>query len=468
MMLLTLMLAGDLDRTQLPATLEVGDFELPTAQRATLSNGVEVVLVENHELPLFELRVVFRTGGWTDPAGQEGLAGASLDMLNEGAGELDAVAISTQARTLGSSVWTSARLDQATVGCSGLVRNLEPTLDLWSTILLEPTFPETEWERLEVQYAQSLEEDASDPNSVAWMISDRVLYGEDYDGREMSLESLEQLQVSAMSEWYAEHLVPGNALLLVGGDLTLEQLLPLLEEELGAWTAEGGHEPPAREAVVPSETTLYVVDKPGAAQSIIVAGTPVVGRLDPEWWPLYLGNRAWGGSFMSRLNMTLREEKGWTYGARSRVVTNDVPGVWLANSAVVSEATAPAVEEILAMLGGVAGEEPLTAEEVDYARSGLLNGYAARFETVDYLLDQQKLIWRYGLPEDWSVAWLDHIQGVDPAEAQAVFQSRVAEQPLVIVIVGDMAQNRAPLEALGLPIVELDVQGNPVAMKEEN
>lgn len=468
LMLHPLILAADLDRSVVPEPLEAPAFVLPTPTRGLLSNGVEVVLVENHELPLFELRVVFKTGGWTDPEGLEGLTGATLDMLNEGAGTYDAVTLSAETRELGSGLWTNAGLDLATVGCSGLVRNMEPTLDLWSTVLLQPTFPSAEWDRLEVNYAQGLEEDASDPTAIAWKVSDRVLYGDRYDGRSMTLDSLGRIDPEGMQAWYQEHLVPGNALILVGGDVTLDQVLPLLEARLGTWTAEGSHEPPRREAVVPTETTLYVVDKPGASQSVVIAATPVPGRLDASWYPLYLGNRAWGGSFMARLNMTLREEKGWTYGARSFVSANDVPGVWVASSSVVAEATAPAVNELLVMLGAVAGDQPLTEDEIEYARSGLLNGYAARFETVDYLLDQQKDIWRYGLPSDWSAAWPGQIDQVSPEDAQTVFQEQVAERPMAIVVVGDMATNLEALVALGPPVVHLDIDGNPVVTMEGN
>ena len=464
MMILPLMLASDLDRSVVPEPLDAPVFELPAPSRGLLSNGVEVVVVENHELPLFELRVVLKTGGWTDPDGLEGLAGATMDMLTEGAGPYDAVALSAETRKLGSGLWSSAGLDVATVGCSGLVRNLEPTLDLWSTVLLEPTFPEAEWTRLEVSYAQGLEEDASNPNAIAWRVSDRVLYGDGYDGRAMDVDSLARLELDLMLGWYQEHVVPGNALILVGGDVTLEQVLPLLEARLGSWTAEGSHQPPPRQALAPTETTLYVVDKPGASQSVVIAATPVPGRADPAWFDLYLGNRAWGGSFMARLNMTLREEKGWTYGARSSVSGN----VWVASSSVVAEATAPAVNELLVMLADVAGAEPLTEEEIEYARSGLLNGYAARFETVDYLLDQQKEIWRYGLPADWSDAWPGQIEAVTADGAQAVFQEHVAERPMAIVIVGDMATNLEALRALGPPVVQLDIDGEPLVTQEDN
>lgn len=466
MLVLPLLFSADFDRTQVPAPLETGAFELPTPQRATLDNGIEVVVVENHELPLFELRVVFNTGGWTDPEGQGGLAGASMDMLNEGAGGMDAVEISTATRTLGSSVWTSGGLDTSVVGCSGLTRNLEPTLDLWSTVLLRPDFPATEWDRLTVQYAQSLDEAASNPSSIAWTVTDRALYGEEYAGNDLTHESLETFTVDAMQTWYGQHIVPANAIILVGGDITLDEVVPLLNERLADWADSQGHTPPARVPATVEQTVIYVVDKPGASQSVVTVSVPVMGRTDDAWYPLYLGNRAWGGSFMARLNMNLREDKGWTYGARSWTTANDAPGVWHASSSIVADSTAPAVNEMLTMLKAVGGEEPLTTDELEYARSGLLNGYAARFETVDYLLDQQKDIWRYGLPDDWSTSWPANIQAVTTEDAQATFQSAVAAAPVMVVVVGDMETQRAPLEALGHPVVELDTHG--YTLVEEN
>ena len=211
-----------------------------------------------------------------------------------------------------------------------------------------------------------------------------------------------------------------------------------------------------------------MVDKPGASQSVITVSVPVMGRDDAAWFPLYLGNRAWGGSFMARLNMNLREEKGWTYGARSWTTSNDSPGVWHASSSVVADATGPAVNEILVMLGDVAGEQPLTEDELEYARSGILNSFAGRYETVDYLLNQERDIWRYGLPEDWTTQFPAQVEAVTPEDAQQAFQSHVAEANAMIVVVGDMATQREALEALGPKVIELDVNGYTLPEAEES
>jgi len=455
--------SAGIDRAVSPSPLPAPAWAVPSPTTATLSNGVEVAVVENHELPLVSVRAVFTTGSWTDPSDKEGLAQATLDMLNEGAGDMDAVGISAALRELATSLGTHASLDSASVSISCLKKNLDPSLDLWATVLLQPTFPESEWSRLTKQYLQGVEESRTNPNSIAWRVADRVLWGDTYDGRMQSEQSIGNIDVDDMRDWYEAHLVPANAMILVGGDITIEEVVPLLEARLNEWQGDTLATDPTVNPIQPEQTTVFAVDKPGAAQSVIITARFVGDELDHHYRPLQVGNMAWGGQFMARLNMNLREEKGYTYGARSRMSSSLGPVTWYATTSVRTDSTVDSLSEIFRELADTQGERPLSEDEIDYFKSSMLLGYPSRFETSKYLLDRTEDVWRYHLPADWLSSYMPAIQNVSTELAQTSFVDSVASQPLAIIVVGDMATVGEGIVALDKPVVYLDVDGEVIS-----
>jgi len=450
-------------RWEMPGPLPRRALNLTDPVRATLSNGVDVVLVEDHELPTVSVRVVFDVGRYADPEGMEGLAAATMDMLNEGAGDYDALELSDALRALASSVGTSGGWDASTISAGSLTRNLEPTLDVMADVLLRPTFPDAEWERIHKQYLQDLESGRANPNSVASRVSRRVMFGETYRGRHTSEEAWGAVTVDAMKGWYEDHIVPGNAMIFASGDVTMDELTGLLEARLGEWTAEGADPEPSLATNQPAETTIYLHDRPGSAQSVVnvqrFGGSP----LDEDYTDLLVGNMAFGGMFAARLNLNLREDKGYTYGARSGMSSATLaPIVWSAGASVRTDVTAESLSEILKELDESISTRPLSEEEVAYMKSSMLNSYASRFETAGYQLSGAENIWRLGLPEDWQESYIPRVEAVTTEGANAAFAKTAAGHPLAVVIVGDAAVVREPLAALGFPIVDVDVDGNPI------
>lgn len=445
-----------------PEPLERKAFVLPEVHRGTLSNGIEVMVVENHESPSVDLRIVFPTGAWTDPAGMEGLAVSAMGMLDEGAGPYDSVAFAAAQRELGSSVWASAGLDSSSAALHSLKKNVEPTLDLWAEMLLHPRFDKGEWERVRKQRVQDVQEARTSPDAMAGRVLDRVLYGDAYQGRNPTEKSVAKPSAADLKKWYTAQIHPGHAVILVGGDTTLEEMTPLLEARLKDWKKGTAQADPQPAPAQPTATTIYLVDKPGAAQSVLRAARFVSKRGEADYDALTVGNQAWGGMFMARLNMDLREAKGYTYGARSSISHGLGPSVWTMSTSVKSDVTADALKEVFSELAAVTADRPLTPDEVSYFKSSLINGYPARFETADYLLGEVSNVWRYGLPEDWLDTWMDRVDGVSAEAAQAAFAAQVASQPLHVVVVGDLSRVRGPIEALGYPIVVLDADGVPV------
>jgi zinc protease len=453
-------------RSKAPGPSAPRAWELPVQQEGALSNGLRVAVVENHELPLVYVQVVFNTGGWTDPVDRPGLASVSVDMLNEGAGGMSAAELSGALRKLATSLGTGAGLDGATVSMSCLRKNLEPSLDLMATVLLRPDFPKSEWELLQKQRLQDLQAAREDPRRIAVRVWDRVLYGERYAGLNPTEAAYKAMSPAEMKAWTEQHLVPANAMILVGGDTSLSEITPLLEARFGGWKGGAAASPPARDAVVakePEATTVYLVDTPGKSQSVLKAGRSVGYPDAPDWEAFSLANRSVGGAFTSRINMNLREEKGWTYGARSGSDTSYAPSVWQVSTSVRTDATGGAVSEVLRELRESLGGRPLTEAELEDARGSLLGTWPLQFENPGFLLGQTEEAWRYGRPADWMTGWPERVRAADLAAAQAAWKARIDPERLVVLVVGDAAAVRPQIAELGLPIVDLDVDGKAPA-----
>ena len=445
-----------------PPPLAPRAFQVPPVDETMLSNGLRVAVLENPEVPMIWMRLVFNAGSWADPEGQEGLASVTMDMLDEGAGEMDALELSGQLRGMASRLSTYAYLDGAAVSASCLRRNLEPTLDLLTAVLLQPTFPDDEWEKLHARRLVELKEMEDQPTSLCYRALDRALYGAEYDGRFVTEESYATLTTTEMRAWAQRYLHPGNALLLVGGDVTAAELTPLLEARLAGWMA--GEPAGVPEPVIqqPWTTLLYLMDKPDAPQSVVGVGRFTTRRTDDDYTDLYLANTALGGIFTSRINLNLREDKGWTYGARAYLFDSHAPSQWLVVTSVDRDATADAISEILREVSEATGERPISAEELEFARSNRIHSYPAKFERTGYLLGEVANVWRYDLPGDWISAHLDRLRAVTPESANAALARHLTPDATAVVVVGDLSLIREQLEALGLPTVDVDIEGTPL------
>lgn len=453
-------------RATAPAPLERGEFRLPTAQEAQLSNGLRVVYVQDEAVPMSRVTVAFRLGSFMEDDSTIGLASATFDMLNEGIEGHDALGISAEMKRLGSSLSTSGGLDGGYVSLSGLTRNLDESLGFMKGALLSPTFQAAEWERLKKGYQQDLQKAQSTPGDIARRVFRKAYYGGTYAGRLSSESSIAALDVDAMPDWWETHAVVENAMVVATGDLSLEEMLPKLEAalgEMGSGEAVATPEPSFTEL---EQTEILFVHKAGAAQSVIRMGRDLGADYEEEaYWPARVGNGAFGGLFMARLNMNLREDKGYTYGARSWTYRNYGTDRWELGTSVRTDATAESLFEIfkeLADVGGDAPARPLSEEEVRYAQGSSINGYPARFETPNTLLQQLSEIWRYGLPSNAVEAYIANIEAVEPAAAQSAFAEKIADKPMLVVVVGDWEAVGESVSALGYTVRQVDVDGNPL------
>lgn len=456
-----------------PEPLPATTFEVPKPTSLQLANGMPVYVVENHEVPLFDVRIVFDVGAFADPEGKEGLAAATFDMLNEGAGDMDASEISRRLRQIGSNVSSGADLDGASVGASGLTKNMEQTLDLFTTILLEPTFPGDDWGVMQKQMVANLEAEDADPTSVALRLHYRVAYGDSYRGRSASPESIGALTTEDMKDFYGKFVGPGNARILVGGDVDPEAVVKALDARLGEWNVAVETPRPEPTATAFDGSRVYFVDEPGASQSVVRILTPIGTRLDEDYFDFDIANRAFGGAFVARVNMLLREEKGWTYGARTFTYYPHGTGFWGLSTSVRTDATEGTLAEVTRLIQEVLADNPLTEEEVAYMKSSVRNGYPAGFETTGALLSEQVDVQRYGLPSDWTARYLPGIEAVTAEKANAALARSLDPQRLAWFVVGDREQVLEGIRGFGMPVTVLDRDGSvleelePVAREEE-
>lgn len=448
-----------------PGPAEARPFTLPEAKVGNLSNGIAVYVVENHEAPLVSVRLSFRNVGLADPVGKEGLATMAAALMNQGAGSYDAEAWDKELRRLGTSLAIGAGAENATAELSALKRNLGPSLDRLKDLVLTPKFDKAEWAIMSKRTMDAVKARRSDPASTASWVLDKVVYGEAYKGRKLDEKSLMRISPKDMREWQQKFLIPQHAAIFVGGDVTLTEVLPMLDARFGKWKAPAysGKLPVVVAPAAPKATVITLVDKPGAAQSVIV-GMGYVGKpADPGFFALSVANHGIGGQFMSRINLNLREDKGYTYGARS-AISYDLAGTQFQTSApVVAGKTVPALVELVKELRAPGVDRPVTEVEVKNAQGGMLMARPLKFEQPGYLLGQLENVWTFGLPADWITAYDARVREVDATSAEASWTAAIHPDQLRFVIVADLATLAGPIGeqagAWGWTIETRDVDG---------
>jgi zinc protease len=456
------------DISKLPKPGPNPSFKLPPAERRTLSNGLEVLVVRHSELPIVALDLVIRMGAAGDPSGQGGLASLTADMLDEGTKTRSSLEISDQLADIGSYMGVNAGWDSTTANMLTLKRHLDRALEIYSDVLLNPSFPEQELARLRDTRMTGFRQRRDDPNQIASMVYSGLLYGKGHPyGRSLTgnEESLGAVAGADVRKFYATFYRPNNATLIVVGDTTADEVVPKLERAFGKW--EKAHVPAVDVSAAPVERdrpALYVVDRPGSAQSVIYVGHVGVTRSNPDYFPLLVMNNLLGGGFVSRINLNLREEKGYTYGARSFFDFRRGAGPFTATAPVQTAVTKESVVELLKELRGVRGEIPVTAQELEYAKQGIIRGFPRTFETPSQIADRLETVVTYGLPDTYFNSYIERVQGVTLEDVNRVANRYLQPDRMAVVIVGDRSkieQALRSLDGIGEHISFVDNEGRP-------
>ena len=442
---------------------------LPPVERHALSNGLAVHLVESHEVPTVELVLAVGSGAAADPGGRPGVAAMTANLLDEGAGGRDALALADALDFLGADLGSSSSWDYSLVRLHVPVARLEQALPLMADVALRPDFPERELVRLRKEALTTLLQARDEPREVAQVALLQAVFGPDHRYHRPAggdAASLKDMGVAHVREFHRGHYGPGNAALVVVGDVDAS-VLPLLEKAFGAWS---GERPAAASVPPPPQVAgrqLWLIDKPGAPQSVIRIGRVGPPRATPRYHALEVMNTLLGGSFTSRLNDNLREQHGYAYGAGSTFGYRKVAGLFLAAADVQTPSTAAALTEFLKELERI--RTPPAPEEVARARGYLAYGHAGDFETTRQIAARVADRVIYGLPADALEAFVPKVLAVGPADVASAARDHVDTRSLAIVVVGDRKAVEPGLKSLGIaPLKTLgvdDVMGPPPAIE---
>ncbi|MGH7537827.1 MAG: M16 family metallopeptidase [Gemmatimonadales bacterium] len=458
-------LSAQVDRTSPPSLGPPPALRLPPVQTAVLSNGLRIAVVEMHEVPVVDVTLVVDAGSVRDPADLPGLATFTAGMLDEGAGRRDALEIADEVAYLGAELTTGAGYDVTTVTLHVPARRLEAALDLLADVMLRPTFPDSEITRQrELRRAQMLQL-RDQPVAMAGVAFPAIVFGQAHPyGRPLNGtdSSTSLLNRDRVRQFYTAFYRPNATRLLIVGDVTLAVARRLVEQRFGAW-ARGAVSPVAPvQPPAPVGRAFYLVDKPGAAQSVIRIGHVGVPRSTPDHFVLEVLNTILGGSFTSRLNQNLRETHGYTYGAGSSFARRRMAGPFQASASVVTAKTDSSVIEFMKELRRIR-DEPVPVAEVDKAKAYLILGLPSNFETTAGAAFQYRDLLIYDLPLEYYTSYVAGINRVTAADVQRAARTYIDPDHFDILVVGDRSQIEAGIEALREgPIVLRDLWGNPI------
>jgi zinc protease len=459
---------SDVDRASLPFPDSIPAAEFPALTQATLSNGLDVILVERHAVPMVELRLQLDAGYASDVGAEPGTANLAMEMLDEGTGSRDALEISAELDRLGAELSTGSDLDASTVSMTALTEHLEPSLDLYADVIRDPVFPAAELERIREQTIAAIEREMVDPVDMGLRILPALLYDENHPYNQPltgtgTVETVRAMTREDLVSWHDAWFKPGSATLIVVGDVTMDGLLPKLESAFGEW--EAGIVP-AKEigaVALEQEPAIYILDRPGAEQSVIFAAELAPPRGNPDDIAFQTMNEILGGSFTSRVNMNLREGKHWSYGAFTFAFDAAGPRPFLAYAPVQTDKTKESLIELAKELRGIRGEIPIVEDELEKVKAQQTLALPGRWETAEAVAASIAEMVRFGLGLDYYDTYAGEVRALSLEQISAIARSTVHPDQLLWVVVGDREEIEPGIRDLGWgPIRVLDPEGHPV------
>jgi predicted Zn-dependent peptidase len=455
--------AGLVKRGKAPVSNEVLKVKLPKPKEADLANGVRLIVLEDRRLPRVSFQIIIPGGGgYYDPEGQAGLASYTAQMMREGTATRTSQQMSQALETLAANVTVGSGISGTTATVSGgaLTEDLPKVFDIAADVLLNPSFPADEWDRLKTRAKAGLQQQRTQPAFLAAEVFNRVVYGNHPGGRiSATPQSLDAITRDAMVQFHRTRYVPDRAAIAFAGDITLTDARKMVEERLGSWKKAGTPPPAITDPPAAGPARVYLISRPSSVQTTMVVGGQSMNRLDPDYEELTVANRVLGGA-MGRLFRHLREEKGYTYGIGSSFGATRHVGDWSASTSVRTEVTEPALTDLLAEIAQMR-DTPVPDDEIEDAKRALVAGFALSLESPQRMLGYYTESWMYGLPADYWETYPARISAVTPAQAQAAARKYWDPARLQIVAVGDASKITEVLKNKG-QLEIYDADGNPV------
>ncbi|HUQ53837.1 MAG TPA: pitrilysin family protein [Gammaproteobacteria bacterium] len=452
------------DRSTMPMPQTFPEAPFPALQQATLANGMRLIVAERHAVPVVQLSLQLDAGYAADQFASPGVATMTMEMLDEGTAEMDALQISDSLATLGAELSSGANLDFSVVGLSALKENLDESLAIYSDVILNPAFPPAELERLKRLQLAGIQQEKNSPTDMALRVLPRLLYG---DGHAYSLpmtgsgteEAVSALDRDDLVAYHDTWFKPNNATMIVVGDTTLAEIQPKLEALFARWRRGDVPAKTLPDVAVPQRPSVYLIDRPGSEQSVIIAGHLIGKRDRADDIAVDAMNDILGGAFTSRVNMNLREDKGWSYGADTTVVQTQAQRPFLAIAPVQADQTAASMREIKREIEELVGARRATNDEVATSKRQSTLTLPGRWETARAVARDIAELVRFRLPDDYWNGYAELVNALDADEVNAAATRLLHPESMTWVVVGDRSVIEQDVRALGfgdLAIVDAD------------
>ena len=446
-----------------PISKQVLKVKLPRAYETTLSNGMQVIVLEAHKLPTFTMQMVIKSGGLRDPRDHRGAAQVTASLLREGTKTRTSKQIAEQVESLGASLSAASGLSSqdSRVFASGMTDNFDQIMELFADVILNPTFPEDELNKLKTRALAQLRLQRSHPVFLAEEMFAKVIYGSHPAGRiSLTPEELQNLTPEVLARFHAAHYNPNNAIFAIVGDVKPAQIVGKLERAFGSWQRREAPTGGIPEVSGAAPAKVYLINRVPSVQTSLVIGNLTIKRTDPDYFALYVMNQIVGGGANARLFLNLREDKGYTYSAYSGVSALKYRGTFRATTEVRTEVTKGSMNELMYEIKRIL-DEKVQAEEFDRAKRTIIGSFALQLESPATLLNNivtQKL---YGLPADYWDIYTQKIAEVTADDVQRVAKKYLDLNQLQIVAVGDASKIADVLKQYGT--VEIyDTEGKPI------
>jgi zinc protease len=456
---------GKIERkNRAPVSKDVLKVTLPRATEATLSNGLTVLVMENTRLPLVSLQYnISAAGALFEPANTPGLASITAQMLREGTKTRDSVEIAEQTAQLGAEISAAAGFGSSAtlINSSGLSDNFDQWLALTNDILLNPTFPADELNRLKQRLKAQLKQQRANPTFLSSERFNRAVYGSHPASVVAATnESIDAITPEMLSKWHQERFTPQNTILGITGNVKAAEIVPKLEKALAGWKRTNLKEVLPANAKPAASKKVLLVDRPGSVQTTVVVGNIAIDRRDPEYIALAVANHILGGGPAARLFLNLREEKGYTYGVYSSFTALKYPGPWRAGGDVRTEVTEGAMTEFYREFQRLR-DERTPATELDEAKRAIVASFALSLESPEELLGYAIIRKIYGFPPDYWDTYPAQVMAITADDIQRVARKYLNPESLQLVAVGDVNKIRPILEKYG-PVEVYDSEGKRV------
>lgn len=443
--------AQEVDRTKPPQLPPPKSLSLPQLSQFKLSNGLKVILMEKHNVPLVQLNVIVKIGTVNDPQNKDGLANITFDMLDEGNAGKSSLEIADAIDFLGAKISTRAGQHFSGIYLHTPISKFDDALKIMSDIILHPDFPQKELDRKKKEYLTTISQWHDQPTTIANIAFNKFLFGENHPYGKTAIgneNTIKNFSVDDLKKFYSKYFKTNNAFIVAVGDIKKDDLKNKLETAFGEWQKGDIEEIKIQEPKQVDKRIVYLIDKPNSAQSVIYIGRIGAKRLTNDYNAIIVMNTILGGSFTSRLNNNLREEHGYTYGAGSRFIFKPLPGSFVAYSSVQTEVTDKALFEFFKELNGI--REKIVEEELNRAKNLVALSYPQNFQAVNDIASQIEEMMEYNLPENFFNEYVTKMLNVSNAEVNLAAKKYIVPEQMIVVVVGDRAKIEEGIKQLNL------------------